>query len=643
ERWVPDEDLNLRLVHPLVTRVVLGELDLERQADYDAATGEPVITSGRGEGYGAQSSSGTLGIYSTGNVAARYWYDRYDGRGGPCGVRNALQDGQDYEEPLTVTGYCDYLDGDESLVYEYEGRANMQGHKAYHFREPEHPYLQLWTAADVPFPLRFTASLADIICSCFLGHERMYDLRMEEFTPGTGSYSWPQESVIVPGAGLPALVPRVPTVVDTAGYPFPFAFKAAYDAAVSDSAYGLAAWLGEHPGAYVAEAFTQEWTDENGATHYAWAFIVTDGREWTGRFVHEGPLQLLQGLTAPALTGRSVSVRAWEPAGDERNWAGHYLPPDRLPATLPSAKDVLARHRFVENRDIPGAHYLGWQLTCKTPACLEPDVWMAAGYLASNFTYSQPPVIAPSGQAVAYSIFAVDGSGHALARNAYSLEREGFTVTGATGSGGDGSGFSIEPKPLEAQATWVLPNPAAATGLGLLGVLASILYYFWPHAKGLALAPLFSRIDEDDLLDNPNRARILDLVRAEPGIHFQDLSRKAAVGRGTLDHHLRKLVDAELVTIRRTSGYSCCFPKGVGAIDRRLMDAAPVLRSEGGRAVLQVVARRPGASSRDLAVELGLAPSTVSYHHKRLETAGLVLPDPTVGVRLTPLGEQAKA
>ena len=42
-------------------------------------------------------------------------------------------------------------------------------------------------------------------------------------------------------------------------------------------------------------------------------------------------------------------------------------------------------------------------------------------------------------------------------------------------------------------------------------------------------------------------------------------------------------------------------------------------------------------------LELGLAPSTVSYHLKKLERAGLVLPDPSAGVRLTPLGEQARA
>jgi DNA-binding MarR family transcriptional regulator len=641
ERWVPDQDLNLRLVHPLVTRVLLGDLDLQRQADYDAATGEVVLTSGYGEYYGGSSSSGALGIYQTG-AEQSYWYDSYEGRGGPCGARNALQDGQSLDEPLLVTGYCDYVDGDETLVYEHVGTSRIDGRKAAHFQEPDRPYFQLWASPEVPFPVRFTASLSNVIYAPFLGHERMYDLRLQSYTPGEGSYTWPAEPVVVPGIGLPSMVPRAPLVVDTSDYPFPFPFQVAYDAAVRDtSSNGLAGWMRTHPDAYVAEAYSQEYTDENGARHLGWAFIVTDGHDWTGRYVREGPWGSVLGLWAPEQAGRGPWVVPWTPDGEERNWAGHYLPPDRLPDLLPSANDVLARHRFVENRDIPGAHYVGWSLTCATPACLEPDLVLQAGYLDSRYTRSGVPVVMPSGHTYEVSLLTVGADGVPQGRYAYSMDQPTFTVADVQSQGGPSGGFSLAPAAIQAEGVWVLPGPAAATGLGLLGVLASVLYYFWPHLKGLALAPLFSRIADDEVLDNPNRARILEIIRAEPGIHFQDLSRKAAVGRGTLDHHLRKLVDAELVSVRRTSGYSCCFPKGAGAIDRRLMDAAPVLRSQGGRAVLEVVARRPGASSRDLAVELGLAPSTVSYHLKRLETAGLVLPAGGMGVRLTPLGEQA--
>lgn len=56
------------------------------------------------------------------------------------------------------------------------------------------------------------------------------------------------------------------------------------------------------------------------------------------------------------------------------------------------------------------------------------------------------------------------------------------------------------------------------------------------------------------------------------------------------------------------------------------MAAAPVLRSQGARLVLEALERHQGAgaSSRALAAELGLANGTVSYHARRLEEQGLV-------------------
>src|SRR5687768_16555312 len=58
-------------------------------------------------------------------------------------------------------------------------------------------------------------------------------------------------------------------------------------------------------------------------------------------------------------------------------------------------------------------------------------------------------------------------------------------------------------------SAWTFPAaPAAATGIGLVAVLGAALYYFWPALKGAALAPLFSRIEDGDILRHPNRARI---------------------------------------------------------------------------------------------------------------------------------------
>jgi predicted transcriptional regulator len=133
---------------------------------------------------------------------------------------------------------------------------------------------------------------------------------------------------------------------------------------------------------------------------------------------------------------------------------------------------------------------------------------------------------------------------------------------------------------------------------------------------------LFSRVRKDALLDNPIRAQIHAAIEAQPGIHALDLVRLVGKGNGTVEHHLRKLVTGDLVTKVQGTGYTCYFVKG--STDRRDMAAAPLLKSPVAQAVLDAARNRPGLPPSVLARELGVAPATISYHLRRLETAGLV-------------------
>lgn len=189
------------------------------------------------------------------------------------------------------------------------------------------------------------------------------------------------------------------------------------------------------------------------------------------------------------------------------------------------------------------------------------------------------------------------------------------------------------------EGVWVLPTAAAtATGISFVAVLAGALYYFWPTLKGLPILGLFSRVDDRAILDLPTRRRLYDAIMAEPGIHFMALARRADLSRGALDHHLRRLVAAGLIVVRKAPGCTCYFAKGTR--DRHLLAVAPMLRSEGSRAVLEGIRAAPGLSGRELARRLGRSASTVNYHLQRLQRAGLVLGE-GAGLRLSPLGEQA--
>src|SRR5205814_1837843 len=104
------------------------------------------------------------------------------------------------------------------------------------------------------------------------------------------------------------------------------------------------------------------------------------------------------------------------------------------------------------------------------------------------------------------------------------------------------------------------------------------LYWIWPKAKLLAALGLFSRLERGELLNHPARARLAQLVEANPGIHFHDLARQAGLANGSAVHHLRKLTDAGHVSLRRSGRYTCYFPGD--RVEPTQAAAAPILKSD---------------------------------------------------------------
>jgi predicted transcriptional regulator len=139
--------------------------------------------------------------------------------------------------------------------------------------------------------------------------------------------------------------------------------------------------------------------------------------------------------------------------------------------------------------------------------------------------------------------------------------------------------------------------------------------------KSGGVVGLFSRVQGSRLLDHPQRSRLVDLVNAEPGIHFQELQRRTAIANGTLVHHLRKLESGGHVVAHKSGRYTCYFPRAASPESRM---AAGVTKADGAKAVLSTIQANPGLTMQDVAARCGLQPSTVTYHVQRLHSAGLV-------------------
>lgn len=163
-----------------------------------------------------------------------------------------------------------------------------------------------------------------------------------------------------------------------------------------------------------------------------------------------------------------------------------------------------------------------------------------------------------------------------------------------------------------------LPSRSLLPALAASLVVPAVAVLAWEGVRVrllLALWGLFSRLDETSVLDHERRARILQAVQANPGIHFGELRRLFELGNGTLAHHLRMLSRNGLVRTRHDGFRLRHYPAG-GPID-----AAGWL-SEAQRRITLAVEARPGLRMRDLSASLSLSRQVVNYHVQRLVRAG---------------------
>jgi DNA-binding transcriptional ArsR family regulator len=437
-----------------------------------------------------------------------------------------------------------------------------------------------------------------------------------------------------PSDAAPALAfaARTPWGIDDTGVQHPFPLSAAYKAAKEDLAFAdLRTFLAAHPSAYAAAAEYRQSTGGPGDQERTWGITVADGEE---ALAFEVAQRSPDPLLPVALRGQlpmTVTVR--------HGWGGVHppagLPASGVPAQYPTAASLLARWAAFDGSGTPGSAW-SFHLECVEMAgesCRSAQVVAAAGLQRADMTFLYSPFALPGNPfgtetwAIVDRFVEFTQDGHATRMRVH----DDRVDTASVGSGplppmpsasGEG-GFHVRSAAVSGlPPTRWLPAPEQAASVGFLGLLLGAVYWVWPKMKALAFLGLFSRVERGDLLDHPARQRLVQLVEAEPGVHFHVLAQRAGLANGTATHHLRKLEQGGHVTVRRSGRYACYFPGG--RVEAREAAAAPILKSGGARQVLATVRARPGLSNLELANATGLTPSTVNYHAQRLATAGLV-------------------
>lgn len=172
----------------------------------------------------------------------------------------------------------------------------------------------------------------------------------------------------------------------------------------------------------------------------------------------------------------------------------------------------------------------------------------------------------------------------------------------------------------------VLGSLAAATSLQRTDVavvaVAGLALAAVARLVGAAgVSALYTRIPTSRVLAHDERRRLLDVVRARPGLHLRALERAVGFRWGQLTYHVRVLKRARLVQTERSGRFVHVFP----AEGQRGHAPEAVLNARGAaRRIYDLLSCDGGLSQDQIRARLGISVQLVSHHLRRLERDGLV-------------------
>lgn len=111
------------------------------------------------------------------------------------------------------------------------------------------------------------------------------------------------------------------------------------------------------------------------------------------------------------------------------------------------------------------------------------------------------------------------------------------------------------------------------------------------------------------------RTRIQECVYLNPGVHFNEISRKLDIATGQTQYHLRKLIRGERLEKESIAGRTHYYPPTYSEWER---GAIALLRRETTREIVLYLLRNNRATPAELTDRLDLARSTIEWHLSRL-------------------------
>jgi len=248
-----------------------------------------------------------------------------------------------------------------------------------------------------------------------------------------------------------------------------------------------------------------------------------------------------------------------------------------------------------------------------------------------------------TGRPVASAVTAADGRTPPMTLEARRMTRGGstefapFTVTAAIDGfstattvdlGGDVllpitlTGYppivpaTTQPEPFPGLAVAAIASLLFAAGIGIGGLTSSEVgkYHLW-----LFFLPLYTRLNKDEILDQPTRFKLLGFISGNPGAHFALIGQRLELAHGQLAYHL-DILTREGHIFARSDG----FKKRFYPADTPIEIAEQYVMSDVQEKLAEVISGNPGITRKGLSAALSVSRQVVAYHLEKLEAVSKV-------------------
>ena len=127
----------------------------------------------------------------------------------------------------------------------------------------------------------------------------------------------------------------------------------------------------------------------------------------------------------------------------------------------------------------------------------------------------------------------------------------------------------------------------------------------------------------NEILELETRRKIYNLIARNPGLHFSKIADMLSLRLSLAEYHLLYLEKNKIVISVKEKGYKRYYMEGskIGVEDKKILS---LLRQEIPLRVVLFLLKHANSKHRDILKSLDCAPSTLSYHLKKLVKNGII-------------------